>query len=156
MSEHSRSRNSRQNPPENHTSSEANAGESSTLWQNPSVSRKIKNATKKISDSRGRNPILPNVDRAGVSSIPNIKVQDTSSCTEQGTDLQSALRTANEAAKGMNLLSDMAYLDHIPHETHQRTLRLYIISRIHIFNPSGYLTVLSGPSQRCIHTQRWH
>ncbi|KAG1843728.1 hypothetical protein C8R48DRAFT_765436 [Suillus tomentosus] len=66
---------------------------------------KVKNgAIKKISrsnlrNSRSRDPVLPNVDCEGVSSIPNMEIQDAPSCAK------SALREANEAAKGMNSLS---------------------------------------------------
>ncbi|KAG2054991.1 hypothetical protein BDR06DRAFT_971091 [Suillus hirtellus] len=45
-------------------------------------------------DSRNRDPVLPNVDCEGCSLDE-----------KQGTDPQSALREANEAAKGMNTLS---------------------------------------------------
>ncbi|KAG2029228.1 hypothetical protein BDR03DRAFT_365197 [Suillus americanus] len=75
MSEHSQSRNSRQNlnpPAENRASSEATTSESS--GRRPGKIRrflgKVKNATKKIShskDSRGRDSVLANVDCEGTS-----------------------------------------------------------------------------------------
>ncbi|KAG1845902.1 hypothetical protein DFJ58DRAFT_504138 [Suillus subalutaceus] len=115
MSEHNQSRNSNQNPPpETRTSSEATGGESSgTKGRRRGKIRrflgKVKNATQKIShspkDSRGRDPVLPNVDREGASSTANIEVRDAPSGVEQGADPQSALQDAKEAVKLMKPLS---------------------------------------------------
>ncbi|KAG2098225.1 uncharacterized protein F5147DRAFT_656117 [Suillus discolor] len=58
-----------------------------------------------LRDSCSRDPVLPNVDREGVSSISNIEIQDAPPGVEQGADPSSALQEANDAAKGMNLLS---------------------------------------------------
>ncbi|KAG2091948.1 uncharacterized protein F5147DRAFT_657781 [Suillus discolor] len=62
-------------------------------------------AIKRISVSRNqyRDPVPPIVNREIVSSIPNIEVKDTPPGAEQGADLPSAPREANEAAKGMNV-----------------------------------------------------
>ncbi|KAG1891858.1 uncharacterized protein F5891DRAFT_1197320 [Suillus fuscotomentosus] len=105
--------NSRSVPPRIETSNEANATE---LPGRPrgKISRflgKVMNGEiQKISrsnlkDSRTRDPVLPNVDREGVSSISNIEVQDAPPGAKQSADTQSALRDVNETAKGMNLLS---------------------------------------------------
>ncbi|KAG2343552.1 WD40 repeat-like protein [Suillus weaverae] len=109
MNEVNHSRDSRPiPPPETHTSGEASAGEN--LGRRCGKVRrflgKVKNFPDKISHSKGsrsREPVLPNIDREGASSTPNIT--DAPSGVERCADPQSALQDAKEAAKGMNLLS---------------------------------------------------
>ncbi|KAG1859352.1 hypothetical protein DFJ58DRAFT_288712 [Suillus subalutaceus] len=65
-----------------------------------------KNSRSILKNSRNRDPVLPTVDsREGASSVPNNEVQDTPSGVEQFADLQPAIRDAEEAVKGINLLS---------------------------------------------------
>ncbi|KAG1857504.1 hypothetical protein F4604DRAFT_1197067 [Suillus subluteus] len=157
MSEQDQSRNSGKNPPpENRAPSEAAAGESSG-GRRGKIRRflgKVKNVTKKISHSkgsRGRDPVLPNVDRGGASSI-----EDTTSGVERRADPKSALEDAIEAVKDMNLLSGPVTSAVSAAQMHQRNSKTYIICRPHISNLSGYSTSLSRSLQMCIHTQRLH
>ncbi|KAG2055000.1 hypothetical protein BDR06DRAFT_971099 [Suillus hirtellus] len=63
------------------------------------ISADIVHERSNLRNSRSRDPVLPNVDCEGVSSIPNMEIQEAPS------GAKSALREANDAAKGMNLLS---------------------------------------------------
>jgi len=75
--------NSRQNPPENRAFSNTTTAESSGKRRGK-IRRFLAKVTKKISDSRSSDPVLPNADSEGASSIPDIKVQDAPSGPEQG------------------------------------------------------------------------
>lgn len=115
MSGQNQSRNSRQNtsPAEARTSSEVTAGGSSGTEgrRRGKIRRflgKVKNVTQKIShskDSRGRDPVLPNVDREGAPSTANIEARDVSTGMELGADPRSALQDAQETVKLMTPLS---------------------------------------------------
>ncbi|KAG2357218.1 hypothetical protein BDR07DRAFT_1463660, partial [Suillus spraguei] len=59
-----------------------------------------------LKDSRSRHDLVPpNVECEGVSSIPNIEVQDAPTSAEQGANPHSALQAAKEAVKLMKPLS---------------------------------------------------
>lgn len=72
-----------------------------------------------------------------------VRVQDASGA-KHGSDPQSALREAEEAVKGMDLLRGMWDLEYPPHKLLQRISRAHTSSRAHIFNPSGCSTTLLG------------
>ncbi|KAG1840807.1 hypothetical protein DFJ58DRAFT_916610 [Suillus subalutaceus] len=117
----SQSRNSWQNPPENRASSEATTGKSSCRRRGK-IRRflgKVKNATKKICVDpefpgvgviflrpQVGNPVLPNFNCEGASSIPDINLKDAPPGAEQGADPKSALQNAKEAVKLMKPLSE--------------------------------------------------
>ncbi|KAG2335746.1 hypothetical protein BDR05DRAFT_1006495 [Suillus weaverae] len=77
------------------------------------VLKKIKSGvTNKISrsnlkNSRNHDLVRSNIDREDPSSIPNAEVQDTPLSVEQCADPKWALRDAEQAVKGMNLLSGL-------------------------------------------------
>ncbi|KIK42610.1 hypothetical protein CY34DRAFT_136381 [Suillus luteus UH-Slu-Lm8-n1] len=97
----------------------------------------------KAKDLRSRDPVFPNNDHEDASLFPNIEVQDASGA-KHGSDPQSALREAEEAVKGMDLLRGMWDLEYPPPKLLQRISRAHTFSTAHIFNPSGCSTTLLG------------